>query len=55
MAGDERVVEDSGEVSPERIPRIMAKLRYQTRLVSNPITVVGIGLMEHRAIRIITT
>ena len=55
MAGDERVVDVSGEVPPERISRIMAKLRYQTRLVSNPITVVGIGLMEHRGIRTITT
>jgi len=55
MVGDERVVEVSGEVPPERISRIMARLQYQTRLLSNPITLVGIGSAEHRVMRIMTT
>ena len=47
MTGDERVVGVSGEAPLERIVRIMARLRYQTRLMSNSITAVGIGLTEH--------
>ena len=55
MTGDEGVVGVSGEGPPEHIARIMARLRYQTRFVSNSITVVGIGLTVHREMRIAIT
>ena len=55
MAGDERVVGVSGEAPLERTSWIMARLRYQTRLVSNSTTVVGIGLTEQREMWITIT
>jgi len=41
VAGDGGVVEVFGEERPERAPRILARLLYQTRIASNLITVVN--------------
>ena len=55
MTGDERVVGGPEGAPPERIAWIMARLRYQTNLVSNSIAMVGIGLTEHREMWIMIT
>jgi hypothetical protein len=39
VAGDEGVMEVPGEPPPGRILRIVARVRYQTRLMSRSITV----------------
>jgi len=41
VAGDGGVVEVFGEERPERAPRILARLLYQTRIASNLIAVVN--------------
>jgi hypothetical protein len=38
-AGDKGVIEVFGEASPDHILRIMARVRYQIRLMSSSITV----------------
>ena len=42
FTGDERFADVLGEVRPERDFRIMARLLYQTRIVSNLMTVAKI-------------